>query len=496
MLWWQNIPFFSIILFLLSAAVCSVLPPRGARAWARAVLGLCLAGGALLLAILGQPGSASFTFMMGHFPAPWGNEIRAGALEALLACLFPGVMLCALLSGAPALSSGRQASREPQYLSLCMLLMAALLSQAYSNDLFTCYVFLEIMTLSAGALIVFQNSGRALAAGMRYMVLNLVGSGLFLLGVVLLYDLTGHLLMENLFVSLQALAATGEYHRSLTIIIALITVGLSIKSALFPFHSWAPDAYSSSVPSSNAILSSLVSKGYILLLLKVYARVFGWDLVLLSQVDHLLLVFAWAGMIFGSLAAIRTSRFTRMIAWSSVAQIGYIFLGVGLGAGGGYQAAVFHLLVHSCSKALLFLSGEELRRSAGGSDSFADLAGAARKHPVYGALWTVGAFSLVGLPFTGGLISKLLLGGEALRHSPPVAIITLAVLALSTLLNVLYFLRTMLILWSPDQGSSRRGSLSPLGLGACGLLAAGILVSFFLAQPLLEVISLGLSQFS
>lgn len=496
MIWWQNIPFFSILLCLLSAAVCSVLPSRAARIWSHSVLAFCFSGASVLLVFLLQPGRSSFTFTMGHFPAPWGNEIRSGILEALLACLFPFIMLCSLVAGQRNSGEKPGPSRENLYHTLCMLLMASLLSQIYSNDLFTCYVFLEIMTASSCALIIYRNTGRSLVAGIRYMVLNMVGSGLFLLGVVLLYDLTGHLLMENLNASLQTLAVTEQYHRSLTIIIGLITVGLAVKSALFPFHSWVPEAYSSGTASTNAIVSSLVSKGYIILLLKIYIRVFGWNLVLVSQVDSLLMVFALCGMIFGSLGAIRTRSFTRMIAWSSVAQIGYIYLGISMGAGEGYQAAVFHLIVHACAKSLLFLSAEELKKTADGRDDFDSLSGAARRRPAAGICWTVGAFSLVGLPFTGGLISKILLGTAAFHLSEQAAAVILAVLALSTLLNVLYLLRTMIVLWAPARHGLLPASRSPAAVSfSFGFLAVASVMIFFLAFPLLQILSQGLLQF-
>ena len=500
MLWWQNIPFFSIMLCLLSAPVCMVLSSAAARRWLQGVLSVCFAGAAALLFLLRDSGGSSFTFMMGHFPAPWGNEIRCGLLEALLGCLFPLVMLCAVTAGGLSASGG---FRSSLFTALCALLMAALLSQVYSNDLFPCYVFLEMMTMAACGLIVFRNTGRSLAAAVRYMVLNLVGSGLFLLGLVMLYDLTGHLLMENLHQAVRALADSSAHSRSLTIALALMTVGLCVKSALFPFHAWVPDAYSSGIPASNAIVSSLVSKGYIVILLKLYARVFGWDLVLASRVDHLLLLFSLSGIVAGSVAAIRASGFTRMIAWSSVAQIGYIYLGIALGAGNGYQAACFHLMVHAVSKSLLFLSGGRLLTAAGGRDDFASLAGAARRDRAAGVCWTAAAFSMVGLPFTGGLVSKLLLGSAALEHSWPVAAAVLAALALSTLLHVLYFLRTVLLLWSPaapGSGSACPGSRSLPGGSrasacACAVLALCVVFFFVFASPLLRLISLGLTQF-
>lgn len=495
MLWWQNLPFFSIMLCLVSAAVCSTLPWRAARTLSFSSLALCLSASITLLFFFRSTNAPSFTFLMGHFPAPWGNEIRAGQLEAFLAILFPLVMLCALAAGGsdPILLAHK--NRVRLFYVLCLLLMAALLSQIYSNDLFTCYVFLEIMTLTSCGLLVAKDSGKALAAGMRYMVLNLVGSGLFLLGVVLLYDLTGHLLMVPLNVQVQNLFLSGAHHRSLTMILTLITVGLSIKSALFPFHSWVPDAYSSGFPASNAILSSLVSKGYIILLLKTYVRIFGWDLIASSRVNHMLLLFASLGMIIGSLAAWRTNSLTRMVAWSSVSQIGYIYLGIALGSAQGYQAALFHLTVHSLSKSLLFLSSSVLS-SAAGSEKLSHLQGAARKHRLAGICWSVGACSIVGLPFTGGLISKLLLGKAALIHSAPVAAAVLILLALSTFLNVLYFLRTALSLWAPSKvPSATVVSFRPAEVFPCAVLAFLVILTFMAASPILSVLSHGLTQF-
>ena len=494
MLWWQNIPFFSILLCLLSAAVCSVLSAKAAARWVSAVLALCTSGGAVLLYRMTRPGAEPFRFMMGHFPAPWGNELRCGALEALMGFLFPLFLGCCLAAGAADLRE--RSSRASRYLALCMLMSAALLSQVYSNDVFTCYVFLEIMTLTSCALLVYRDTGPALAAGMHYMVMNLVGSGLFLLGVALLYNLTGHLLMEPLGDSVAVLAESGEYHRALTIILALITVGLAVKSDLFPFHSWAPNTYSAALPASSAILAGLTCKGYIFLLLKLYVRVFGWDLILLSGVDRCLLVFALSGMIVGSVAAVQARRLTWMTAWSSVAQISYIFLGIALGAYAGYEAAMFHLVMHMAAKSLLFLAGGRLSRAAGGRDEIADLAGSARLDPVSGVCWTVAACSLVGLPLTGGLVSKMLLGMEALNHSLPVAAASLAVLALSTLLNVLYFLRAALVIWSPRaEGLPSKRLRAPAARCACCVLALFVLLTFTLASPLRDVLSLGLRQF-
>lgn len=494
MAWWANIPLFSILLSLLGAAVCSVLKPRAARRTGRCLLAACAAGGAALLAETLASGE-SIHFMMGHFPAPWGNEIRFGPLEALLGTVFPLIMLLSLLGGTHRMEEQVTPARENLYHTVCLLLNAALLAQVYTNDIFTGYVFLEIMTLASCALIVARSRGRTLVAAMRYMILNLVGSGLFLLGVVLLYDVTGHLLMENIHEALEVLRAGGEHTRSMTVILALITVGLCVKSALFPFHTWVPDAYANGTPSSNAILSSLVSKGYIVLLIKCYSRVFGWELISASGVDTLLLVLALVGTVMGSVEALKTRHFGRMIAYSSVAQIGYIYLGIALGAGAGYAAAIFHLILHSLSKSLLFLSGDALRAVSGDSHEFPSLRGAARRARGAGVAFTLGAFSLVGIPFTGGFVTKLLLGQESLNHPAPVTAAVLAVLVISTLLNILYFLRSVLLLWSPGEPAGEKRRFGPGFAVAAILLGAGILCCFFFASPLLEVIRTGLAHF-
>lgn len=507
MLWWQNIPLFSIILFLLGAALSSILKHRTARLLTLSLLTACLAFSVVLLLKVNIPLPATYTFMMGHFPAPWGNELRVGPLEALLAVVFSFIMLMALSGGDVRLQEHLGSVRENLYYVICDLLMAALLTQLYSNDLFTCYVFIEIMTLAACALIVSRTRGRTLVSAMRYMVLNLVGSGLFLLGLVLLYDQTGHLLMENLGQSIDLLWAAGRSPHPLLICVALMTIGLCVKSALFPFHTWVPDAYAHGTPSSNAILSSLVSKGYIVLLIKIYLRIFGWDLILYTGIDRLLMIFALGGMIMGSLRALQETHMNPMIAWSSVSHIGYIFLGVSLGFGPGYTAAVFHLMVHAAAKSALFLSGDRLRVVSGHSSRFADMRGSARKSPLAGIAWTVAAFSLIGLPFTGGMVSKLLLEQETLAHSRLVAVAVTAVMALSTLLNVMYFMRHVILIWSPPR-REQKDSVSrpepqealiprpgfPFTLALLGLTAM-TLALFFFSAPLLDLIDISLYLF-
>lgn len=155
--------------------------------------------------------------------------------------------------------------KEFLYYVLVNLLFSSLLALVYTNDLFTAYVFVEINTISAAGLIVIRENGRTIEAGVRYMIMSLLGSGLLLLGIMILYDSTGHLLMSNIKDTVAMQIAAGDYLVPIYVSVALMCSGLAVKSALFPFHSWLPDAYGYSTVSSAAILSSLVSKGYIFL---------------------------------------------------------------------------------------------------------------------------------------------------------------------------------------------------------------------------------------
>ena len=334
-----NFPFFSILISLFSGTICSVLPAKAAKAVNRLVIAAVGLMSAVLLLYLLSTGE-SFIYWMGHFPAPWGNEIRAGVLEAGMALFFCVIMYLSMAGGAHKLPGEVVESKHSLYYILVNLLLSSLLALVYTNDMFTAYVFVEINTISACGLIMIRQVGRTIEAAVRYMIMSLLGSGLLLFGLCIMYDLTGHLLMSNIKESVALIMANGEYQIPLIVAVALMCIGLCIKSALFPFHSWLPDAYGYSTVSSAAILSSLVSKGYIFLLIKIIYRVIGFDIFNSTRIIDVLFVFGLMGMIFGSLSAIKENDIRRMIAFSSVAQIGYIYMGFGMGTQAGMVASI------------------------------------------------------------------------------------------------------------------------------------------------------------
>ena len=446
----QNVPFFSIMLSMFSGIVSSILPGKAAKRLNTAVILVIGAASAWLLAWLMRTGG-SYTFMMGHFPAPWGNEIRAGALEAGMALFFCVIMLLSMLGGRKKLFDEVEVTKHNIYYILTDLLLSSLLALVYTNDLFTAYVFVEINTIAACGLIMIRQNGRTIEAAVRYMIMSLLGSGLLLMGICMLYDLTGHLLMSNIKESVAAIMAAGTYQIPLTITIGLVTVGLAIKSALFPFHAWLPDAYGYSTVSSAAMLSSLVSKGYIFLLIKIFYRVVGFEIIVGSKIPNVLFLFGLSGMIFGSISAIWEKDIRRMIAFSSVAQIGYIYMGFGLGTTEGMVASIFHILAHAATKSLLFVSAIGLTDVSAGSRNFFDLTGSAYRNKVAGVGFSVGAMSMVGIPLFSGFVSKLLFAEAAVMHPTHKMMPTLIVLAVSTILNAIYFLKTVVRIYVPEK---------------------------------------------
>ncbi len=445
----QNFPFFSIILCLLCAVTTFVVGDKWGR---RLTIGLLSVSIVLQSCVLWFCASndTSYAYMMGHFPAPWGNEIAAGVIEPLMALLFSVVLLLSVLGGMDHILKDIAPDRRHLYWSMIDLTMVSLLALSYTNDIFTGYVFIEICTIASCALISAKDTGRTLIASVRYMVFALVGSGLFLIGVIFTYAITGHLLFPQLHETIAALWSQETYRFSMTIAIGLMTAGLAIKSGLFPFHFWMPDTYGRATPASSGILSGVISKAYILLLIKIIYRAVGIEVFAASGIQAVLLIFGIAGMIVGSVSAIRSRRLTTMVAYSSAAQIGYIYMGLGMGTEAALLAAFLHIFSHALTKPMLFLSASDLADASGGHTDFPSLQGAGHRNVSAGVIFTAGALSMVGVPLFIGFIPKLQFAQAAFSLTWQKWPVLLA-LAISTLLNVLYFLYTAMVLWIPQK---------------------------------------------
>lgn len=225
----QNFPFFSIILAMFSGIVSSILPGKRARNVSLIMIAATTALSFAVLCFCIRTGE-SYTYMMGHFPAPWGNEIRAGVLEGLTASMFGVVMFLSVLGGVNYTASDVERSKLNLFYIMIDLMLSSLLALVYTNDLFTAYVFVEINTIAGCGLIMIRQKRKSMSAAIRYMIMSQLGSGLFLIGLSMLYDVTGHLLMSPARESVARIMAGESYVIPMLVILAVISVGLAIKS--------------------------------------------------------------------------------------------------------------------------------------------------------------------------------------------------------------------------------------------------------------------------
>lgn len=491
----KNFPFFTIILALSGGVICSVLKGKQARNYCVFVLSCILVMTLMTFMFVYQTGEA-YVYMMGHFPAPWGNEIRVGVLECLMATVFLVVMILSLFGGMHHIEKDVEESKYNLYFTMISLLTSSLLALVYTNDLFTGYVFVEINTMASCALVMVRyRSGKALVATLRYMFMSLLGSGLFLLGICILYGITGHLLMESIAASVVNLIENGMYQFPLAVVVGLFSMGLAIKSACFPFHTWLPNAYDKATVTTSSISSGLVLKGYVFLLIKIFYRMFDMSLLFEAKAIDVLFVFGVCAMLYGSYKAMKEQGLKRMLAYSSVAQMGYVYLGIGLGSVYGFAAAIVQMIVHSITKPMLFTATAGFMDVSDDSDRFTDLKGAALRDKLSGVAFTVGSLSMIGIPFFAGFVSKVFLSTAAINNMSTKMVVGLIVLAISTLMNACYFIPSMYTLYTTHGENNQKAKHSMVFVVTVVVLVG---INFFVgmnSNVVMDLIHQGLMMF-
>jgi multicomponent Na+:H+ antiporter subunit D len=393
-----HLPALQVVLPLISAPLM-VLVRRGGIAYG---LMLTVAWISLLISLLLAQQVAEFgpiSYHIGNWPPPWGIEYRVDALSSF-------VLVLVSLAGAVVVPYSRRSvmSEVPQALhylfySMFALCLTGLLGITITGDAFNIFVFLEISSLSTYVLIALGRDRRALTAAYQYLIMGTIGATFIVIGVGLLYLMTGSL---NLVDIAQRLPAVAE-KRPVLAALAFLTVGISLKLALFPLHLWLPNAYTYAPSSISAFLAATATKVSVYVLIRFYYSVFGDSLVFRDL--QILLVLSIAAMITASLAAIYQNNLKRLFAYSSVAQIGYITLGLSLDSVGGLSAAIVHLFNHALAKGALFmLIGGIMLRT--GDVTLSHAAGLARRMPVTALGIVIAGLTLIGVPGTAGFVSK------------------------------------------------------------------------------------------
>ena len=416
--------------------------------------------------------SGQINYAIGDWPAPTGIELLVdpvNAFVAVIVALFGFVVVPYCRVGiAP------EVRRDDHYLfyAMLMLCLAGLLGILVTNDAFNVFVFLEISSLSTYVLIAMGSDRRALVASYQYLLMGTVGATLYVIGVGLLYLETGTL---NLTDIAARLPEYGDVRPTLAAL-AFITVGVSLKIALFPLHLWLPNAYAYSPSAVSAFLAATATKVSIYVLIRFYFTIFGATEVFDARfTGAVVLALSLAAMFVPAVVAIYQRNVKRLLAYSSVSQIGYITLGISMASVEGVAAALIHLFNHALTKGGMFLLlGVAVLRC--GSPNLERLAGLGRTMPVTAFAFVIGGLSLIGVPGTAGFISKWYLVTAAMDGGQ--WWLVAAILA-SSLLAVIYVWRFVEVAYFQDPpADAPPPGEGPLSMVVPGLLMIGCCVYF------------------
>jgi multicomponent Na+:H+ antiporter subunit D len=397
----EHLPVLIVVTPLLAAPV-SLLLRRGdpVRVWSLLVTWATFGGTVALLSQVLDRGTVSYA--LGGWAPPLGIEYRVGLANGfvLVAVSFVGAVV--LTFDTRAGSSRPTRARRYLYYAAYLLCLAGLLGMAVTGDVFNIFVFLEISSLSSYALISMGEQRRALTAAYSYLIMGTIGATFVLLGIGMLYAMTGTLNLADLAARLPPVAGS----RTAVVAFGFLAVGLSIKMAVFPLHQWLPNAYSFAPPKVSAFLAGTAAKVSYWVLVRILFTVFGAGFVFGTlHLERFLIPLSLLGMFVGSLAAIYQDDLRRLLAYSSIAQVGYMTLGISLNNPEGLTGGLVHLFNHGITKSGLFLAVACLAYRLG-SFRIDGLAGAGRRAPLAAFAFVVGGLSLIGVPGTAGFVSK------------------------------------------------------------------------------------------
>jgi multicomponent Na+:H+ antiporter subunit D len=459
---------------------------RPSSAYYLALVGV---GGGFVFALLGLlrvVDAGRQTYQIGGWEPPIGIEYVLDPLSAFVAVVVSGLAFIALVYSRQAVLF-EVPGKLSAYYGVALMLMVGLLGIVLTGDLFNLYVFLEISSIASYGLVAIGSRAAPFAA-FRYLLLGTLGGNFYLLGIGFLYFSTGTLNMGHM----AELLTQTETTPAVVAGVSFVAIGLGLKMALFPLHMWLPDAYTAGATASIGLISPIVTKVAAYALIRILFTVLQPGLVVEGlPVTTLIGWLAAIGIIWGSIMAIAQTDFRRMLAYSSVSQVSYIGLGIGLANPLALVGALLQVLSHGAGKACLFLVAGGIRRRTG-TDRIGEFGGLSRLMPWSMAALVVAALSMIGLPPTGGFFVKwyLVLGSVEAGNW-----VFVGVIVASGLLNAVYFFRVLeqVYLVMPEPAHVPRLSgrelpwamLLPILALALITLAAGIL-SFFLVDAVLE----------
>jgi len=402
---------------------------------------------------------------IGGWSPPFCINLVVGPLGILLATLISGI---GFLVSIYAVSYIKEEPTE-KYHILFLLLMVGAIGIVLTGDIFNLFVFFEILCISSYALVAYNKDKGGTEAAMKYLIQGSVGSSFILIGVALLYGFFGTLNMAD--IASRITSANPAY---LFITLAFLITGFGIEAAIFPLNAWLPDAHSSAPSSISAILSGIAIKTGVYGVARMVYTMFN--------AHSILLFIAFLGLLtllIGEMCAFRQDDIKRLLAYSSIGQIGLIVFALGIATSLGVFASLFQMVSHALAKALLFLAAGYMIYRVG-SKSIASLNGLSKKMPLTSFAFTIGSFSLIGLPPFAGFISKFLIVYAAIQVKKPIFLAFIAIALIATIIEAGYFFKIVQNLYfkegkSIDKITESSGYiLIPIAILAILIIAIGV----------------------
>lgn len=432
----QHLPILIPLVLLTSALIIPVAGAR--RPGIASIVSIAATAVGLILSVIGLievVGGNAIRYSLGGWAAPIGIEYVLDDLSAFMVCVILVVALPVLIHGRYSVER-EIGSKQPVFFAVAMLMLAGFSGIILTGDLFNLYVFLEISSLTVYALVA-TGGKRSPVAAFRYLIVGTIGASLYLVGLGFIYLLTGSLNMQDLATILPEMPGDP----GILIGLVLIVSGVAVKMALFPLHSWLPDAYTYAPTAATALIAPVGTKVAAYILIRVLFTVFDpVDNTELTLLGNVIVWLSLGGILVGSIMAVAQKEMKRMLAYSSVAQIAYIGLGIGFLTPLGLIGALLHMLNHAFMKAALFLVAGNLESKEGHTDLSRLDASMRKKMPWSMAAFTIAALSMVGLPPLAGFFSKwyLILASVEEGHW-----VSVAVIVAGSLMSAVYFFRVL-----------------------------------------------------
>jgi len=394
---------------------------------------------ALLPVVLQKPEVVS----IGGFSPPFCINLVAGPLGVGMAAL---IALVGLAVSVYALGYIKEGAQE-KYHVLYLLLLTGATGAVLTGDIFNLFVFYEILCISSYALVAYLGDKNGIEAAVKYLIQGSVGSGLILIGIAILYGLFGTLNMAQIAQSIGVVDSL-----PLSVALALLVTGFGVEAAVFPLNAWLADAHSSAPSSISAILSGIAIKVGIYAVARVVFTIFG-----ASSMFQFLLLLGLLTLLVGEMSAFKQDNIKRMLAYSSIGQVGLIVFAFGIGTSAGIIGGLFQIVSHALAKSVLFLAvGYMVYRA--GSMEISSMEGMGKRMPVISFAFVIAAFSLVGLPPFTGFPSKFLIVRAALARQEMLFTVLISLVLVGTVIEGAYFFRVIQVLFfkGPEKDFAHR----------------------------------------